>query len=265
MTKPFVIAHRGSSFDVPENTLLAFERAIAEGADGIELDVRLTRDGVPVCIHDAMLRRTGLRAGHVSRITTAELVSVDAGTWFNRRYPRRANESNAAARIPTLAETLRCCLSARSAKFSVYVEMKCVRGEEAALAAAVAHVLRSEKRRLHIIVASFTLGAVSAIKSCDSSIRTAALFEPTFGEPRPRIAQLLARAQEAGASELLLHRALITRRGADAIAAQGFPLVVWTVDDRRWAARAAELNLHALMTNRPALMREALAARTPVP
>ena len=62
------------------------------GADGIELDVRLSRDGVPVVGHDATLRRTGLREEAVASITAKELGEIDAGTWFNRAQPRRARE-----------------------------------------------------------------------------------------------------------------------------------------------------------------------------
>ena len=77
-----VIAHRGSSAEAPENTLPAFEAAVARGADAIELDVRLTADGAPVVIHDATLDRTTDRTGPVAALTLAELRAVDAGWHF---------------------------------------------------------------------------------------------------------------------------------------------------------------------------------------
>jgi glycerophosphoryl diester phosphodiesterase len=67
---PLIIGHRGASALAPENTLAAFERAMRDGADGIEFDVRLARDAVPVVIHDAGLRRTGLREGEVESLTS---------------------------------------------------------------------------------------------------------------------------------------------------------------------------------------------------
>ncbi|MBV9957612.1 MAG: glycerophosphodiester phosphodiesterase, partial [Acidobacteria bacterium] len=84
-----IIGHRGASAAAPENTLVAFERAMADGADGVEFDVQLARDGVPVVIHDATLRRTGLKEGLIAELSSNELARTDVGTWFNRRFPAR--------------------------------------------------------------------------------------------------------------------------------------------------------------------------------
>src|SRR5215207_5091471 len=101
-----VIAHRGASGQAPENTLPAFELAVQQGADAFELDVRLTRDGAPVVVHDATLERTTDLTGPVRARTLAELRMADAGHWFTadarRSYPFRGR----GVRIPTLAEVL---------------------------------------------------------------------------------------------------------------------------------------------------------------
>jgi glycerophosphoryl diester phosphodiesterase len=82
MKTPLIIAHRGASAVAPENTIAAFRRAIEVGADGVEFDVRLARDGVPVVIHDSTLERTaGLKRG-VSDLTSEELSQIDVGSWF---------------------------------------------------------------------------------------------------------------------------------------------------------------------------------------
>ncbi|WP_320068961.1 glycerophosphodiester phosphodiesterase [Micromonospora sp. RTGN7] len=78
---PLVFAHRGSSADLPEHTLAAYLRALAEGADGLECDVRLTRDGHLVCVHDRRLERTSNGTGLVSARTLAELEALDFGSW----------------------------------------------------------------------------------------------------------------------------------------------------------------------------------------
>ena len=78
---PFVVAHRGASADRPEHTRAAYERALAEGADGVECDVRLTRDGHLVCVHDRSLDRTSTGSGLVSEMTLAELRNLDYGSW----------------------------------------------------------------------------------------------------------------------------------------------------------------------------------------
>src|SRR5262245_8945252 len=81
---PLIIGHRGASAAAPENTLTAFAQAVALGADGIELDVRLARDGVPVVIHDASLHHTAGRKTRVAHLTSPELTEIDVGSWFNR-------------------------------------------------------------------------------------------------------------------------------------------------------------------------------------
>jgi glycerophosphoryl diester phosphodiesterase len=99
MTGPIrVIAHRGAKHACPENTRAAFDRALEEGADGIELDLRLSCDGVPVVFHDHTLRKLGQPGRRFSGLTLAELRQLDFGGWFDPGY--------AGEPIPTLAEVL---------------------------------------------------------------------------------------------------------------------------------------------------------------
>ena len=97
-SQPLLIAHRGDSASCPENTLAAFRSALATGVDGIELDVRLSRDGVPMVVHDATLVRFGGGRRPLSAQTADELRQHDIGTWFHRRF--------AEERMPTLDEVL---------------------------------------------------------------------------------------------------------------------------------------------------------------
>ncbi len=94
-----VIGHRGNPADAPENTLASIASAFALGCDLVEIDVRLTRDGVPVIMHDETVDRTTDGTGHVADLTLAELKALDAGSWKHARF--------AGERIPTLAEALR--------------------------------------------------------------------------------------------------------------------------------------------------------------
>ncbi|AMO59022.1 glycerophosphoryl diester phosphodiesterase [Mycolicibacterium phlei] len=84
---PFVVAHRGASADRPEHTVAAYELALKEGADGVECDVRLTRDGHLVCVHDRRVDRTSNGTGLVSEMTLGELRELDYGGW----HPSRQN------------------------------------------------------------------------------------------------------------------------------------------------------------------------------
>src|SRR6185295_10952895 len=103
-TTPLILGHRGASAVAPENTLAAFSRAMSDGADGIEFDVRLSRDQIPVVIHDSTLKRTGLDDRSVSELTARELGEVDVGRWF--AGPAQAASSFAGEHLPTLVQVL---------------------------------------------------------------------------------------------------------------------------------------------------------------
>jgi glycerophosphoryl diester phosphodiesterase len=256
--KPLVIGHRGASAHAPENTLTAFELALAHGADGLEFDVRLARDGVPVVIHDSTLRRTARRDGMVASLSSSQLAEIDVGSWFNRRFPARVREEYASERVPTLAEVIERFAPRCQA---LYVELKCERADARELAAATVEVLRAKAdAACRCVVESFTLGAVAEIKRLAPELRAAALFERTLRRPRVAPREMIARALAVEADEIALQRTLVSRRTVEAARAAGLPTVVWTVDHPAWARRAAELRLRALITNRPARLRAALDA-----
>jgi glycerophosphoryl diester phosphodiesterase len=98
MSEIFVWAHRGASALAPENTLAAFRAAEAAGADGLELDVQLSRDGVPMVLHDETLDRTSDGRGPVAERPLEQLKRLDAGSWFSADF--------AGEKIPTLQEAL---------------------------------------------------------------------------------------------------------------------------------------------------------------
>ncbi|MGI8836406.1 MAG: glycerophosphodiester phosphodiesterase [Pyrinomonadaceae bacterium] len=111
---PLIIGHRGASAVAPEITLVAFSLALQDGADGIEFDVRLSRDRVPVVIHDANLKRTGQSARLVGDLTAAELQQCKVCSWFS---PVQAENTQFVGTVPTLAqvfdlfkERMRCCI-----------------------------------------------------------------------------------------------------------------------------------------------------------
>src|SRR5687767_5965470 len=104
---PLIIAHRGASAHAPENTLAAFQAAIEGGADGIEFDLQLAKDGVPVVIHDDDLKGTASRDQRVRDLTSRQLGKIDVGSWFNATHPKRARPEFAHETVPTLARTLK--------------------------------------------------------------------------------------------------------------------------------------------------------------
>ena len=120
LPRPFhVIAHRGASAEAPENTLPAFERALAVGVVEVELDVQLSRDGVPVLFHDGSLdEKTSLR-GRLRDHTAQELARADIGSWFDRTHPGSGRRW-----AGTTLTTLRAVLEAFGAKLRYHVELK---------------------------------------------------------------------------------------------------------------------------------------------
>jgi glycerophosphoryl diester phosphodiesterase len=109
---PFISAHRGYSSDFPENTLPALEAALEAGADVAEIDVRLTRDGKLVVMHDATVDRTTDGSGPVSAMSLEEVKKLDAGRWFDRKF--------AETRVPTLDEVL----TWSKGRLGILIEMK---------------------------------------------------------------------------------------------------------------------------------------------
>src|SRR5687767_13229007 len=123
------IAHRGFSSQAPENTLAAFDLALRNGFANIELDVQLTRDKVPVVLHDAKVERTTNGTGEVSNFNLADLRRLDAGSWFSPKYKGE--------RIPTLEEVLK----RYAGKIHLHLELK---SDDSELPEIVATILKSD-------------------------------------------------------------------------------------------------------------------------
>ena len=256
---PLIIGHRGASALAPENTLAAFRRAIADGADGIEFDVRLARDGVAVVIHDATLARTGSLTRRVANLTADELQAIDVGSWFRSSIAAKSSsldQNFAGETVPLLQEVFKLF---EKNKGRLYLEMKAVAGAGAELAAEVVRLIRQSRVCTHVVVESFDLSLIERVKTIDSSIRTAALFEPKLSKPTTILPRNLAElAQAAGADEIALHHSLARRRIVEQALRLNQRIVVWTVDNPAWVTKAQALQIHALITNNPARL---LAAR----
>jgi glycerophosphoryl diester phosphodiesterase len=245
---PLIIGHRGAPAVAPENTLAAFTRAFEDGADGIELDVRLSRDGVPVVIHDATLKRTAGDRRAVSEMSFAELARIDVGSWFNRAQPRLAWPEYSKEFVPTLEEVFPIL---KSNDRLAYIELKIDKRQEyRALVESVAELISNHKLQRQTVVISFNLKAVALMKELNASIRTGALFEPRRNAHRVvRRHPMITAALNCGASEILLHRLIATRRIIDAASGANLLPVVWTVDDPKWIERARTRGIYALVTN----------------
>jgi glycerophosphoryl diester phosphodiesterase len=249
MKWPTIIAHRGASAHAPENTLAAFRMALDMGAGGVEFDVRLAKDGVPVVIHDRDLKRTARRPEKVSELTSKELAQVDVGSWFNRRFRKKARLEFENESVPTLEQTLSLL---KDLKGPIYVELKANASNFRELSAAVCDVIRNSPLLPQIIIKSFKLAAIPEVKHYLPGVRTAGLFGVDVMLIIRHREHIVTLASEFGADRISLHHSLVSPKLARRAAEAGIPITVWTVDDPRWLSRRRNLNIDDLITNDPA-------------
>lgn len=246
---PLIIAHRGASAIAPENTLAAFRLAIEAGADGIEFDVRLAKDGVPVVFHDSNLQRMTKKRERASDFTSAELQRVDVGAWFNSVHSKKADAKFSGETIPTLAKLLEFL---RGYQGRVYVELKGRNDEISPLVEAVVKSLRQSDLLPNVVLKSFKLQAVALTRKLLPEVCAAALFAPKIVSILHKKSRLIERAREVGANELSLHYSLATKKIVAAAAGQNMPVTIWTADHPAWIKRSLERGIYAIITNNPA-------------
>ena len=250
LARPLVIGHRGHSAAAPENTMVAFEAAVAAGADMIELDVTLSRDGRLAVIHDETLDRTTDGAGPVSARSLAELRALDAGAWFGPAF--------AGQRLPLLEEVLEAFGSRVLVNVEIKPEAARVPSPEPA-ARMVAAMVRDMGLRQRVMVSSFDHAILRQARRADADLHLGVLSNTLAPgvDPADLVRGLGARAWNCRLD-------LLTRRRADAVHARDALVLVWapaelnTADSMR---RALDLGADGFFANDPALMAAVVASR----
>lgn len=239
-----MFAHRGGSGLAPENTIAAFDTGLSLGADGLELDVRLSRDGVVVVHHDASLDRTTDAHGDVSAFTAAELSRVDAGYQFmrDRTHPFRGH----GIAVPALADILE-----RYRDVRIVVELKL---NTADLAAAAVEVVRRADAVDRVCVGSFGFRVLRAVRALEPALATSAAREEVrWALYRSWCRWPLRRPAYAGfqVPEWSGSTRVVSPRFVDAAHRAGLHVQVWTVDAEHDARRLLGWGVDALITDRP--------------
>jgi glycerophosphoryl diester phosphodiesterase len=214
-----IYAHRGRSGAYPENTLLAFEKALALGVDGIELDVHATADGVPVVIHDRAVERTTNGSGHVDEIPLRLLETFDAGR---------------GERVPTLASVLDLV----GDRVHLDVEVKGV-----AIERDVFEVLTMFPT-VRWAISSFDWRTLRNVRELDPAAELWPLATQADAE-------LLSIADELGSPAVALFAGAYDADGSRLLHRAGLDVMVWTVNDAREARRVRDLGARALCTDVP--------------
>lgn len=239
--RPLVLGHRGASADAPENTLSAFRLALAQGADGVELDAWGCATGEVVVGHDEDMRRVAGSPLRVRDAPLSDLRALDVGAWKGERFRGE--------RMPLLEEVLEALPRA-----VVNVELKS-RGRDQRLAAAAARVIARAGAGGRVIVSSFDWRLLVSFRLAAPAVPVGLLFD---GDRAWRV-RLAAALRLLGPSAVHPDRALVTPERARAWSARGLAVNVWTVDDPAEARRLAALGVAAIVTNVPAAIRAALA------
>jgi glycerophosphoryl diester phosphodiesterase len=237
-----IVAHRGNSAFAPEDTLEALLQGVALGADAVEFDVRLSRDGHVVVMHDAMVDRTTDGAGAVASLSLAELKRLDAGHRFTRDGGRTFPWRGRGITVPTLDEVL---AALPSVPFILEVKT-------AGASAETRRVLERHGAESRCIVGSFDADALAPFRNTRFATSASSV----------EVARLYRRALFPGGPKRLPYQALCIppsfrglplpiRRFAKMGRAAGVPTHVWTVDDPRRAARFWAGGVNAILSNDP--------------
>ena len=242
-TGPLLIAHRGSSGEAPENTIAAFRLAVEQGADMLELDVRMTRDGELVVLHDRTLRRTTDGSGSVYAWTLKELKKLDAGSWFDPGF--------AGERIPTLREVLNML----PPRVGLNIEVKTDGQPRFPIERTLVKILNEEAPASGIFISSFDHRFLRRLHALAPELELGALLIPV---------------RDSARSPASLHRSLgirwivcsgswLRKRFIARAHEGGLSVCCYTVNTERQLARAVRFGIDAVISNFPSRVRRMLA------
>lgn len=232
----YITAHRGSSAEAPENTLEALQRAIDDMADFAEIDVQETKDGVVVLMHDSSLKRTTGKSAKVIDMTYAQIVELDAGSWFGADY--------AGAHVPTLEEALALC----KGKINLNIELKA--GSSAALNVDLTEkvLLLIEEYRMEnqCMISCTDPSMLARVKAYNSDIKTGYILSFAYG--------MFYNADYIDFYSM--KSSFINESVVKTLHNLGKEVHAWTVNSRTEAERMKQLGVDNIITDRPVLVRE---------
>ena len=245
MIHPIRIAHRGASGEglAPENTLAAFERAIQIGVDAVEVDVRASRDGKVVVIHDPTLDRTTNRTGAVREMTLAQIRRADAGSHLGSSFRGE--------RVPTLEEVLDLTRSRALTLIEIKADY---------LAERVLEIVDRLDAASHVLIQSFDPDTVRRVKALDPTIPTALLVGKLPTSPsRIRARRMVKEILGLGANALTVWHATLTPQFFEEMRRRAVAVWTWTVDEDVVMRDMVQLGVQGIITNYPDRLNRVLA------
>ncbi len=237
--KPLVLGHRGASTSAPENTLSAFNLAFDMGADGIELDVTLTQDGVVVVIHDDTVDRTTNGHGAIKAMVLEQVKQLDASFKF---------EKYRGEKIPTLQQVL----SAVGKRGIVNIELKSTTLKTDGIEAATLAVIQDTGTADHVIISSFNPFALYRTAQLNPRLPRGLLYSTDL----PMYLRRAWLRPLARPTALHPEHSMITPAYVTWARAKRYQINTWTVDDPVEMKRLIELGVDAIITNKPDVARQ---------
>ena len=241
--KPLNVGHRGAMASAPQNTLAAFRKAIEFGADGVELDVHLSKDGVVVVIHDFYVDRTTDGTGRVAQKTLAELKVLDAGEKFSPEF--------AGERIPTLTQVFEVL----EGKLLVNIELKAPdHSRDTSLVAPVLEVVRKHGMDRRVLFSSFNSHVLRAMKQLAPDIPIGLLYAPDS----PMVARRAWLDPFEPHEARNPHYSMLTGPIVRWYHARGLRVNTWTVNEPDEMRRLIQTGVDAIITNKPDVLKDVM-------
>ncbi|OZM58673.1 hypothetical protein CIB95_03640 [Lottiidibacillus patelloidae] len=231
--KTLIYAHRGASKDYPENTMIAFKKALEMGAEGIELDVQLSKDNVPVVIHDEQLKRTTNGSGFVKDMSLKELKELDAGSWFNSTFNKE--------KIPTLEEVL---VWIKDTKLELNIELKNNIIDYEKIEKIVYELVKKYGMETEVIFSSFNHCSLKRLLEIDEHINVAPLQSARMITPWKY-------AKGMGATSMHIRFTSLSQKTIEGFHKEELKVRTYTVNRSFLMRQFFKWNIDAIMTDMP--------------
>lgn len=232
-----IIAHRGASSLAPENTFAAFDRALDAGADGIEFDLQLSRDKIPIVIHDENLERTTTGSGMVQDFNLADIKSFDAGTWFSAEF--------SGEKVPALEEVFE---RYNNSGLLFNLELKNSAMDYQGLEEAVLKCIAEYGLEKRVVISSFNHQSLVRCKKLNPDIRTGMLYFEALESPWERALTLGCYSAHPFFYYLQAPEVLAGFKN------NSLPIYAWTVNDPEQMEYLVKNQVEAIITDYPQVL-----------
>ena len=233
-----VMAHRGASTEAPENTIAAFQKAIDDMADYIELDVQLTNNGEVIVMHDSNAYRTTGVDANIVNMTYKEVKTLDAGSWFSDEY--------VGENVPSLKEVLELT----QGKIKLNIELKPA-DNGTALAKNTVRIIEKYNMVNDCVITSFSESALKAVKTYNQEIKVGYILSAAYGDFYDM----------KNVDFFSVNAAFLSKRTIDAIHNSGKRVYAWTVNNKESIKNLTNKGVDGIITDNPVLARETIYSR----